>query len=93
MPVVEGLVDGDTVMMVVPSPKDAHWLAKWRQEVGDTRKAQVWAVEEILRLVEHVPQMATIARLKEVLGEAVVENVRMPPAEAMANFINDEIPF
>ena len=92
-PLVEGLLPDGTLMMVVSGHTEAHTLAKWRKEVGDTRKAQIWAVEEIMGLLKHAPSMQTLALAKEAFGEAVVESVRESPLEAMGSFINDEIPF
>lgn len=81
------------VWMVVSGAKEAHWLAKWLEGQGDPRKRQVWSVEEISRLAGHIPEIGTVSKLKEVFGQAIVESVRMPVTEGIANFINDEIPF
>ncbi len=92
-PIAEALGPEGVVWMVVPSAEDAHWLALWLKGHGDTRKVQIWAVEEMARLAGAIPAIGTISKAKEVFGLAVVESVRVPVGEGMAGFINDEIPF
>lgn len=92
-PVIERLGPEGVVWMVVSGPEEAHWLAKWLKSTGDTRKVQIWAVDELARLAGSIPAIGAISKAKEVFGEAVVESVRVPVADGMASFINDEIPF
>lgn len=80
----EVLNDNGGLFMIVRDEADASMIQIQAKE----RRAQVYSLAEIGRLLDRYPE---IAKVKDVFAGAVVTSVR--PRTPTAEFLNDDLPF